>query len=236
MRIWARKNVESGPFWEIIRMSHCTRQSSDLEIGGKEAGHNLWKNDIDWGHNINWLEQNGSKMTDKSTSTRPSASVYAHCNIPACWWHTHSHHDSSKADLSWVVAQFLEIPSPSYNSSSHSLAYEITHHYKNWQPHTLVPFSPSEMAHTLSVECISLYINPLLTYHFVSHWILSASRTWVSLSPKTRCVISVGRPWVLAGFESRLHGVKSQSGSRLGSSPSCVGSSSNLRCIVSIWS
>ena len=40
--------------------------------------------------------------------------------------------------------------------SSHSLAYEITHPYKNWQPHTPVPFSSSEMAHTLSVECVSL--------------------------------------------------------------------------------
>ena len=42
------------------------------------------------------------------------------------------------------------------------------------------------------------------------------SRTWVSLSPETRCVISVGRPWVLAMFES-WH----------------VGSSSNLRCTFS---
>ena len=36
------------------------------------------------------------------------------------------------------------------------------------------------MAHTLPVECVSLWINLLLTYHFVSHWILSVetSRTW----------------------------------------------------------
>ena len=39
------------------------------------------------------------------------------------------------------------------------------------------------MAHTLSVECACfscVWINLLLTYHFVSHWILSVetSRTW----------------------------------------------------------
>ena len=38
------------------------------------------------------------------------------------------------------------------------------------------------MVHTLSMECASLriWINLLLTYHFVSHWILSVetSRTW----------------------------------------------------------
>ena len=59
----------------------------------------------------------------------------------------------------WAVAQFLEIPTPSPKEleySSHSLVYEITHPYTNWQPHTLVPLSPSEMAHTLSVECGSL--------------------------------------------------------------------------------
>ena len=32
--------------------------------------------------------------------------------------------------------------------------------------------------HTLSVECVSFQINPLLTYHFVSYWVLSAVRHW----------------------------------------------------------
>ena len=32
------------------------------------------------------------------------------------------------------------------------------------------------------------------------------SRTWASLSPETRCVISVGRLWDFAGFESSLVG------------------------------
>ena len=113
----------------------------------------------------------------------------------------------------WVVAQFLEIPTPSWNSS-HSLAYEIIHPYKNWQPHTLVPFSPSEMAHTLSCGvCFSLnestsYLSLCLSLNSFCN---ETSRTWASLSPETRCVISVGRLWVLARFESQLHGFKSQS-------------------------
>ena len=58
-------------------------------------------------------------------------------------WHTYRHHDSSKFDhekvSAWEVAQFLEILTPfpeiSQNFleySSHSLAYEIAHPYKNW--------------------------------------------------------------------------------------------------------
>ena len=38
------------------------------ETGGKQAGHNLWKNDIAQGHHTNWWEPNGSKMADESTS------------------------------------------------------------------------------------------------------------------------------------------------------------------------
>ena len=58
----------------------------------------------------------------------------------------------------WVVAQFLEIstPSPKQLDSSHLLACEVTHPYKNSQPYPLLPRSHSEMAHILSVECFSL--------------------------------------------------------------------------------
>ena len=55
----------------------------ESETGGKGAGHNLWKNDIAQGHDINWLEPNGSKMVDKSTSTRPWASVHTYYNTSA---------------------------------------------------------------------------------------------------------------------------------------------------------
>ena len=71
----------------------------------------------------------------------------------------------------WVMAPNRKIPTPSPKSlkyPSYSLAYEITHPYKNWQPHTLVPLSASEMAHTLFVECVS----PLLTCHFLTEFFL----------------------------------------------------------------
>ena len=82
------------------------------------------------------------------------------------------------------------------------------------------------MAHTLSVECASLWIwiNPLLTYHFVItefflSWDiknLSFIRSWNQLQ------------WVLAGFESQPHGFESQARFWLGLSPSHVGSSTKL--------
>ena len=55
-----------------------------LFYGGKGAGHNPWKNDTAWGHNINqWLESNESKMADKSTSmTRLWSSISKLNDIP----------------------------------------------------------------------------------------------------------------------------------------------------------
>ena len=57
----------------------------------------------------------------------------------------------------WAEAQFLKVPIPSPKQlgyPSHSLAYEMTHSYKNWQPRSLVLPSSSEMAHAPSVECV----------------------------------------------------------------------------------
>ena len=61
-----------------------------------------------------------------------------------------------------------------------------------------------------SVECVSLWINPLLTYHFVSYWILS----------------------VMRHQEPELH----YCGFWLGLSPSHVGSGPNLKKTVSLLS
>ena len=84
---------------------------------------------------------------------------------------------------------------------------------KTDNPHAPVRFSPSRMAHTLSVECFSLskstsYLSLCLSLNSFCN---ETSRTWASLSPETRCVISVGRPWVWAGFESQPCGFRSQS-------------------------
>ena len=77
-------------------------------------------------------------------------------------WDTHRPHDNSKANhkgqkvggglISGNLHPFPKL----LEYSAHSLAYEITHPYKNWQPHRLVSLPPSEMAHTLSVEYVSL--------------------------------------------------------------------------------
>jgi len=77
--------------------------------------------------------------------------------------------------------------------------------------------SPSVMAHTLSVECASLWIwiNPFLSYHFVSHWIPSVMR---HLEPNfIRSWNQVKR--VLTRFESQPCGCKSQAEFWLGLSP-----------------
>ena len=64
------------------------------------AGHNLQKNDIAIGHDINRLGPTRSKMAEDSTSNRPQASVYAHINALAkC--HTHRCHNWSKTDHKW---------------------------------------------------------------------------------------------------------------------------------------
>ena len=69
----------------------------------------------------------------------------------------------------WAMARFLKIPTPfpkELEYSSHSLACEITHSYKNWQPHTkgpLLPLLPSKTALPLSVECVSSLNKPSFT-------------------------------------------------------------------------
>ena len=104
-----------------------------LETGGKGARHNLGKHDIAQGHNIDWLESNGSKMTDKPPSTWPWLSAYAHCNRsasevihPEVPW---QFQDWPSKIRKSAVTQFLEISPSSWKcleKSSYSLAYEIT--------------------------------------------------------------------------------------------------------------
>ena len=70
-------------------------------------------------------------------------------------------HYSSKADhqvqkVGHGPIPGTPIPPTRYlECSSHSLAYKIACLYTNWQSHTLVLLSPSEMAYTVSVECVS---------------------------------------------------------------------------------
>ena len=76
-------------------------------------------------------------------------------------------------------------------------------------------------SHSVCRVCVSLnkstsYLSLCLS---LNSFCGETSRTWASLNPETRCVISVGRLSVLAGFGSQPCGFKSQSGFWLGLSP-----------------
>ena len=70
----------------------------ESETEGKGAGHNLWKNDIARGHNINWFKPNGSKMLDKSTWLDLDPQYTLIITYQQAKWHSQRHHDSSKVD------------------------------------------------------------------------------------------------------------------------------------------
>lgn len=78
-----------------------------------------------------------------------------------------------------------------------------------------------EMEHTLSVYYVSLLINPLLPYQFVSHWTLSTNkRTWASVSPDSRGAILTKR---------QVHSSPSQS-CLVSPGAYCLGCSESLSC------
>ena len=84
----------------------------------------------------NWLELTRSKVAEESSSSTPWASLYAHYNTLAyAKWHTPQHHD-------WY-------------QTNHSLAHEITEPIKNYHAIFQGFLLPSEMAYSLSLECVS---------------------------------------------------------------------------------
>ena len=126
------------------------------------------------GQNINRLESHKTKAADK---TRPWSSISKWNDTPRGAMTVSRHCEKTKE---WVVAQILKISTPSQKSleeSSRSLAYEITQSVTA-NCATFCSTLTSVMAHTLSVRCASLWIwiKPLLTYCFVSHWILPVLR------------------------------------------------------------
>ena len=132
--------------------------SNKLKQAGRGPGHNLVKNDKAGGHHTNWLETNGSKMSSQLTSSRPGASAYTHSNTSK--WHSHRCPGSFKANHEGQKVGSDPIPGtphpfPKIAGILLLIAYETTHLYQNWQPHTLGPLLPSEMAHTLSEKCKS---------------------------------------------------------------------------------
>ena len=82
-----------------------------------------------------------------------------------------------------------------------SLTYEITQSIKTNKA-IFWDLSLSEMAHTLWSVFLSKLIHFLPIILFFTEFFQWWDKNWASLGPETRCVISVGRPWVLAEFES----------------------------------
>ena len=66
-----------------------------------------------------------------------------------------------------------QLNSPKYLEWSYEVSQAIKTNHATFQSHCNLL---SVVNHSLSVECVSLWINPLFTYHFVSHWILSVMR------------------------------------------------------------
>ena len=51
---------------------------TSFEIGEKRVGHNIWKNDIALGHNINWLESDMEQWTGSKLGKEDVKAVYCH--------------------------------------------------------------------------------------------------------------------------------------------------------------
>ena len=132
--------------------------------GGKRAGHNFWKNEMAQGHNINcinWLESMGPRWQRRRDLDPQLASEWLTQRCHAVPRHC-------QKTKEWVVAQFLEISTPSpkqMKQPSHWLAYEITQPIKTNHTTTRPLWWPKQ-----SVECASLWIwiNSFLNYNFVS--------------------------------------------------------------------
>ena len=131
-------------------------------------------------NNINRLKSNGSKMADKSNSTKSWSSICKLNGTPRGAMKVPRHYQKTKE---WVVPQLLEW-------SSHSLEYEIiqltktNHTFHGCRIHPL-------WWHMLYGLCLSLNPNKSTSYLSLclsEFFYNEISRTWVSLGPETtRC-------------------------------------------------
>ena len=144
--------------------------------GRKGAGHNFWQNGIAQGHNINQLKSNGSKMTDKSNSTKPWFSICKLNDTPRGARTVPRHCQKTEE---WVVPQLLEW-------SSHSLAYDITQaaktNHTTFHGHCTHPL----WWHMLCGLCFSLNPDKSTSYLLLSLSLIFLQWAWASLGPKTR--------------------------------------------------
>ena len=165
-------------FWlslqKIIEATLWVRMGlrKEHETGGKGAEHNFWKNDIEQGHNINWLKSNGSKMTNQiQLNLDPqSSSSMIHPETP---WQFQGTIKRPRSE--WSPVGMILVPIIIGNHPAHK---------KLTEPHS--------MAHTLWSVCLSeseqIYLLPItvsLRYLFI-FFCNETSRTWGSLGPEIR--------------------------------------------------
>ena len=104
------------PHQKIVEATLWSRKGlREKAWNGREGDRaQISKNDIAQGHNINRLKSNGSKMANKSNSTKPWSSTCKLNDTSKSAMTVPRHYQKSR----WLVPQLLEW-------SSHSLAYEI---------------------------------------------------------------------------------------------------------------
>ena len=118
-----------------------------------------------------------------------------------------------------------------YKGGTSDISLKSTQRRQSFPPHTL-SFDNKIIAHLIlstGLPHLSTYIsckhliliNLPFAYQFASccSFRTEIQRLWPSLSPETRHVISVGRPWVLARLKLQPHEFKSQTGFWPSSSP-----------------
>ena len=131
---------------------------------------------LEWGaiigHDKNWSEPSRSKMTEDSASSETGASLYTHCNTLAPKWHSHQYMTVPKltikrqkvGDGPWDRIILPPISPWNYSACKNQPCHILRlPHLLKWP--TLCPWS--------------VFVSKkksFLTYHFVSHWILSLMR------------------------------------------------------------
>ena len=192
-----------------------------LFYGGKGAGHNPWKNDIAWGHNINqWLESNEPKMADKSTSmTRLWSSISKLNDIPrgamtvpmstikrpkSGWW-PNSLKSPPLPQNSWNIPPSLAYEITQPVKANHAIFQGCTHPLQ-WSVEWNAFFS--EWIHFLS---ITLSLTEFFLWWDIKN--LNFIRSWNQVCDFSWKTMDFGWVWV------QTYGLDYQTGLWLGLSP-----------------
>ena len=135
------------------------------ETGGKQAGHNLWKNDIAQGHHTNWWEPNGSKMADESTSLDIDAQLSSVQLLSYVRLFATPRTAACQASLSITNSQSLfKLMSIESVMPSNHLILVITHQQAKQHTHRLAPWQfqgwPSKIKRWVVAQFLEIFATP----------------------------------------------------------------------------